>query len=368
MHESLEWRLRERVKELTALHAMARLLQGGERPLDEVMQEVVGLIPDAWQYPECTEGAITLGDERWQTPGFRRSAWSQVEEFTLRDGRLGRVEVVYTQVRPTVDEGPFLAEERNLVRSLADMLQVFVQHRQDDQAICAANERLEEQVSDRTASLRRLANQLCLTEERERRDIAENLHDHLGQGLALMKMRLRGLRGDAVFGGHDRALNELLGLCDQAIRYTRDLTFELSPPVLYELGLGPALEWLAEDVSHKHQLQVSFQEKGRQDIPIPLRIMLWKSCRELLHNVVKHAEARQVQIKLDSSSAGVSLGVRDDGRGFDCPQARREAGEGFGLFSIEERLRQLGGVMRIITGPGQGTHVLLEAPTREQAP
>ena len=368
MHESLEWRLRERVKELTALHAMARLLQDGDRPLEEVMQDVVGLIPGAWQYPECTVGCITLDGRTWQTPGWRRSAWTQAEEFILRDGRKGLVEVGYTAARPALDEGPFLSEERDLIRSLADLLRFFLQHRQDDAEIFAANERLEEQVAERTASLRRLASELCLAEERERRQIAEHLHDHLGQGLALMKIRLRKLRGDAVFGGHDQAMNDLLSLCDQAIRYTRDLTFELSPPVLYELGLGPALEWLAEDTERKHKLKVRFKEKGREDIPAQLRVMLWKSTRELLHNVIKHAGAGKVSIRLENAPGRVNLEVQDDGHGFDCDLARQEAGQGFGLFSIEERLRQLGGVMNITTGPGLGTCVRLEAPTGECAP
>jgi signal transduction histidine kinase len=368
LHDSLESRLKERVKELTALHAMARLLQAGDRPLDQVMQEVVALIPGAWQYPECTEGCITLADRSWKTPGFRRSAWGQVEEFTLRNDQKGKVEVVYTTAQPRLDEGPFLREERDLIRSLADMLQAFLQHHLDDEAICAANEKLEDQVAERTASLRRLTNELCLTEERERRRIAEDLHDHLGQGLALMKIKLRNLRGDTVFEGHDGAINELLALCDQSIRYTRNLTFELSPPVLYELGLGAALDWLAEDTSQKHGLKVEVSREGREIIPDQLRVMLWKSGRELLHNAIKHADCKVVHIKLEVAKGQVLLEVTDDGRGFDCDRARRQAGDGYGLFSIEERLGQLGGAMTIITEPERGTTVRLAAPTGESNP
>ncbi len=361
MQDSVQARLQERVKELSALHGTARLLQDVERPLDAVMGEVVALLPAAWQHSPCTEGRVVCGDRSWATPGFCTSPWSQTEEFLLRDGQVGLVEVIYTSERPTLDEGPFLQEERDLLRSLADMIRAFLQHRLDDAAILAANEQLEREVAERTDSLRQLASEVCLAEERERRQIAEDLHDHLGQGLALIKMRLQRLRGDAVLSGHDRALDELVSLSDQAIRYTRGLTFELSPPVLYELGLGSALDWLAEEVGRKHGLKVAVTDDGLTPLPDDLMVMFWKSARELLHNVVKHAGAGRVDVTLAVHDGRVALSVSDDGHGFDFDQARGRAGGGFGLFSIEERIRQLGGVMTVDTRPGEGTRVLLEA-------
>jgi len=351
----------ERVKELTALHRTARLLQDGERPLDVVMTEVVALLPAAWQHTACAEGRIVCGDQEWTTAGFKPTSWRMTEEFTLRDGQTGLVDVVYTSEQPTLDEGPFLKEERDLLRSLTDMMVAFLQHRLDDAAILAANERLEQEVAERTASLRLLASEACLAEERERRQIAEDLHDHLGQGLALIKMRLQRLRGDAVLSGHDRALDELVSLSDQAIRYTRGLTFELSPPVLYELGLGAALDWLGEEVARKHGLTIKVKDTGFMSLPDGLMVMFWKSARELLHNVVKHAEAEHVEIQLERQDQQVTLSVADDGCGFKLDQASRRSDGGFGLFSIEERLRQLGGVMTVDTRPGQGTRILLEA-------
>lgn len=361
MSDSVQHRLQERVKELTALHSTARLLQDRERSLDAVMPDVVALLPPAWQYPDITEGRVQCGDRSWVTAGFRETVWRQEEAFVLRDGEQGTIEVVYTEPRPPADEGPFLTEERELIRSLAEMLRASFQHRRDDSAIMAANERLERQVAERTASLRRLASEVCLAEERERRQIAEDLHDHLGQALALIKIRLARLRGDAVFGGHGDALGELVSLSDQAIRYTRDLTFELSPPVLYELGLGPALDWLGEQIQHKHGLKVKVKEKSRLALPNDIKIMFWKSARELLHNVIKHAGARKVTVALENRDGRVTLTVTDDGTGFDLTEARRQAGDRFGLFSIEERLFQLGGRMTVDTVLGKGTRVCLEA-------
>lgn len=359
MADSLQQRLQERVKELTALHRTARLLQDTGQPVDAVVPAVAALLPPAWQHPDICEGRIRCGERVWTTPGFRESPWHQHETFRLRDGGTGAVEVVYLEERPPADEGPFLAEERELIRSLADLMRAYFQHRRDDEAILSANERLERQVAERTASLRRLAAEVSLAEERERRSIAADLHDHLGQGLALIRIRLQRLRGDAALGGHGPALDELVALSDQAIRYTRGLTFELSPPVLYELGLGPALEWLGEETARKHGLQVKVRDRARCPLADDLKVMLWKSARELLHNVVKHAGARRVEIGLAARAGGIVLEVADDGCGFDAGQARRDAGERFGLFSIAERLHQLGGRLELDTAPGRGTRVRL---------
>jgi len=368
MSESIQHRLQERIKELTALHGTARLLQDAARPLDAVMRDVLSLLPAAWQYPAVTEARIGFADQEWISPRFRPSEWSQRESFTLRDGTEGFLEVVYTAERPPAHEGPFLAEERDLIRSLTEMLRASFQHRQDDEEILAANERLEKQVAERTASLRRMASELCLAEERERRQIAEHLHDHLGQGLALIRMRLQNLRGDAVLGGHGDALSDLISLSEQAIRYTRDLTFEVSPPVLYELGLGAALDWLGEQTARKHGLKVKVRDRLRASLPETITVMYWKSARELLHNVIMHADAKKVQVELKEQEGHVILGVEDDGRGFDLAVARQQAGDRFGLFSIEMRLRQLGGDVTVRTAPGRGTLVSLETPLPERTP
>lgn len=365
MPESLQHRLQERVKELTALHRTARLLQDTTSPLDEVMPQVVALLPPAWMHSEVAAGRIRCGSEDWRTPGFRETEWQQREEFRLRNGQAGDVTVAYLEERPAAAEGPFLAEERELIRSLAELLRACFQHRSDDAALVEANESLERQVAERTASLRRLASEACLAEERERRRIAEDLHDHLGQALALIGLRLRQLRGDASFGGHGGALEELVALSDQAIRYTRGLTFELSPPILYELGLGPALEWLGEDVARRHGLRVKVRDRARQPLPDDLKVMLWKSARELLHNVVKHACARTVEVTLEVGGGSVRLEVADDGCGCDPDLARSGGGARFGLFSIEERLRQLGGRLELDGAPGRGLRVRLVAPIPE---
>lgn len=360
MNDNVQHRLQERVKELTALHRTARLLQDSERPFNEIMADVVALLPPAWQHSDICEGRIRCGNQEWVTPGWQTSPFAQTECFTLRDGEEGCITVAYLEERPDADEGPFLREERDLIKSLAAMLRAVCQHQRDDTEILNSQGQLERIVRERNSSLRRLASQLSLTEERERRQIAEDLHDHLGQVLAIMKIRLQRLRGDAVFGGHGDSLGELISLSDQAIRYVRGLTFEISPPILYELGLGPVLDWYGEQIQHKHGLKVKVKDKGPRNLPDDIKVTLWKSARELLHNIIKHAEAKTVAVKVGEKDGMVVLEIEDNGHGFDLTEARRQSGDRFGLFSIEERLFQLGGRMIVDTAPGRGTRVRLE--------
>ena len=129
-----------------------------------------------------------------------------------------------------------------------------------------------------------------------------------------MKLRLQELQGDAMFGGHDRALGELVTLSDQAIRYTRGLTFELSPPVLYELGLGPALDWLGEQFAAQARPAGRGEANtARRDLRTTCKVLLWKCARELVHNVVKHAQARRVTIELAIRRGPRRLWSSDDG-------------------------------------------------------
>ena len=309
------------------------------------------------------EARLAWNDRLWSTAGFAATPWCATVAFRTRDGGQGEVAVAYRAAppAPAPDTDPFLPEEHELLRSLADMLRAHFQHREDDAAIVAANARLEAEVAERTARLRRLAREVCLAEERERRRIAADLHDHLGQALAVMKLRLGKLHGDAMLGGHDGALAELVDLSDQAIRYTRGLTFELSPPVLYELGLGAALEWFAERVEAKHRLKVRVRERGRARLPDDLRVMLWKCVRELVHNVIKHAGARRVELELTHTDGGVSLSVTDDGCGFHPDARARRGDDHYGLFAIEERLHDYGGGLEIASRPGAGARVTVTA-------
>jgi signal transduction histidine kinase len=166
-------------------------------------------------------------------------------------------------------------------------------------------------------------------------------------------------------------VEELTRLVDRAITETRNFTFDLSPPVLYELGLGAALEWLAEQFRKEFALNVIVQcEERAGDTNQEMAVLLFNAGRELLHNAVKHAKATEVRVGCTESGGRLVLTVEDNGVGFN-PTERIDVhalDPGFGLFSIRTRLLYVGGEMNIISGPERGTRVELIAPAASSSP
>jgi DNA-binding NarL/FixJ family response regulator len=223
---------------------------------------------------------------------------------------------------------------------------------------------VEGALRERTAQLRSLAAELTLVEQRERRRMAEVLHDHLQQLLVGAKFRLRAIERS---GQADlrQAVVEVDDLITQCIEVSRSLTGELSPPILHEGGLIPALEWLVRWMKGKHGLTVAL------DAPDPVdpesedvTVLLFQSVRELLFNVVKHAKVKDARVEVEEVDDRVRIRVLDEGVGFDPAGVRATGGHegGFGLFSIHERLDLLGGGMEIESTPGQGSRFTLTAP------
>jgi PAS domain S-box-containing protein len=212
--------------------------------------------------------------------------------------------------------------------------------------------------------LRSLASELSQTEERERRRMAGFLHDTIGQALALCKMKLSALQRAAEGKPFQGLLSEAKSYLDQSIQNTRSLTFELSPPILHELGLVAALEWLAEQTEAQHHIRIVCTDDG-EDKPVSdeLRPLLFHAVRELLINVVKHAQAQNVTIVTKRLQESISIVVSDDGIGVDLEvTTARSKQSGFGLFNIRERLTYLGGHMQIFSPQNGGTQVQLSAP------
>ncbi|MBN2054331.1 hypothetical protein JW905_05380 [bacterium] len=216
---------------------------------------------------------------------------------------------------------------------------------------------------DQAAALRKLALELSLAEARARRRIAEDLHDHLGQYLAVIKMKLSTFQGNTMFCGHEQDLVEIQHLLDKAIHFTRHLTMAVSPPILYELGLVPALQWLADQYRRQHGLSIELiVSQPLRPIEEDIRGILYRSVRELLINVVKHAEASHVELGIEMADQ-VVITLMDDGRGFS-PESVRGDNE-FGLFSIRERMNYLGGGLEVSSHPGAGTRVVMRCPVRQ---
>lgn len=230
-----------------------------------------------------------------------------------------------------------------------------------------ARKRYEEQLFAHRAKLRSLATELSLAKERQRRRIAAEVHDHLGQDLAFAKIKVAELRTYCVSENAFNVLNNVAELVDKSIEDVRALVSELGSPVLYELGFVAAVEWVAQRTANRHGITVGFEkERIPKTLPQELEVLLFEAVRELLANVVKHSQAQEAQVRISANDDRLIVRVRDQGRGFDATnlQLHVTQGNGFGLFSIQERLEPCGCTMDVESEPGRGTQVTLTAPFR----
>jgi len=213
-------------------------------------------------------------------------------------------------------------------------------------------------------ALRNLAAEISLTQEKERRQIADDLHDHIGQNLVLAKMKMGELNA-LLPVEYSASIEQVRSLLDQSLQDTRSLIRDLCPQVLYELGLEAAMDWLVEQTQAKYGLRcVADLSPLRKPLREDRRVVLFQAARELLINVAKHARATRVKITLEEDEAWVKIRVADDGCGFEpslitFPESTER---GFGLFSIRERVALLGGELRIDSAPGQGARVTVMVP------
>ncbi len=225
--------------------------------------------------------------------------------------------------------------------------------------------RAEEKLHSYQEQLRSLTSQLSLIEERERHRIATEIHDNIGQTLAFCKIKLGALR-ESVPNSLVEYVDEIRDHIEETIQYTRSLTFEISSPILYELGFEAAVEWLTEQILNRYGIMSHFEDDG-QSKPLndEARVLLFQTVRELLVNVTKHAQALNAKVSIQRDDDKILINVEDDGVGFNTTEIDSYSGTGsFGLFSIRERLRHLGGHLEIKSKPGHGTWVAIVVPLK----
>jgi PAS domain S-box-containing protein len=261
------------------------------------------------------------------------------------------------------------------------MVQDITDRKHTDEALHDSEERLrgfsgqlEQLVEERTRELvqsqdrlRMLATELNLTEQRERKRLAGELHDYLAQLLVVCRLNLGHVRRAGLPPKADKTIKETEEVLNQALNYSRTLMAELSPPVLQEHGLPAGLKWLAEQME-RHGLKVTVDVGDAADILLPQdsAMLLYQSVRELLMNALKHAESQNVSVHLDRRDGNLRIEVHDDGVGFDLAAAAAATptamSSKFGLFSLRERMRALGGWFHLESAPGKGTTATLALP------
>lgn len=246
--------------------------------------------------------------------------------------------------------------------------------KQAEKQLWEMNETLERCVVERTAEaenrarqLQRLTAEMAQAEERERRRLAQVLHDHLQQLLVAAMFRLRFAEKRTENVQAREAIAEAFSYVDEAIDESRSLARDLSPRVLYDEGLAAALQWLAGEAQKKYRLPVVVQAVAElEPRNWPTKMFVFQAARELILNAVKHAGASSLTIRLSRNDrTHLQVIVEDDGAGFDPAMLDGEAdGKGFGLFSIRERFDAIGGQLAIDSAPGRGTKATLIAPCK----
>jgi PAS domain S-box-containing protein len=305
------------------------------------------------------EEEIEIREEIWlDRPGGRIFLEVYFEPIRDEAGQVTGVGIAALDLTP-------LKRAETELRRLNQDLDATVQTRTAD--LSRAVETLERQAGQ----LRSLAAELTLAEQRERRRLAQVLHDDHQQLLVAARLQMvlaaRAQADPPVQG----ALREAVALLDEAIEHSRALTSDLSPPILHTGGLVPAMTWLVGWMQQKYQLTIDLQaDAAAAPATEELTLLLFQAVRELIFNVVKHAQVRAARLMVARQDGYVRIEVADAGAGFDPTTLRAEGGadRGFGLFSIQQRLALFGGGLEIVSAPGQGSRFTLWAPLRPAGP
>jgi signal transduction histidine kinase len=229
----------------------------------------------------------------------------------------------------------------------------------------AKHKQAERQLIEQRVQLRVLASEVSVAEERERRRIAISLHDDIGQVLALLQLKAGELTESEPDGRTGQLLKDIRNLVDQAARAARSATFELSSPILYELGLAAAIQSLGEQQAQQHGAAFHFRTDDQMiTLDDNTRIVIFRIVRELLCNIWKHARACNATVSICRVGEHLQLTVEDDGVGFATTSIGRGFGPrgGFGLFSIREQITGIGGRFEVVSSAGAGTQVVVAAP------
>jgi signal transduction histidine kinase len=242
----------------------------------------------------------------------------------------------------------FSAEELQLMGLVADRVAPAIEMA-----------RLVERVRGGRERQRVLARRLFKAQEEERRRLAVELHDELGQVLTAVKINLGSLERAVDKTVPPHQLRDAIASVDQAMQRVRDLALDLRPSVLDDLGLAAALRWYFDRFARGSQVEARAAIDPVPPLEAELETACFRVAQEAMTNVARHARARHVWLELRALGEGIELGVRDDGIGFDVGAARERAagGTSMGLLGMQERVSLVGGELEIVSAPGRGTAV-----------
>lgn len=294
------------------------------------------------------------------------TAYYQEDEYALQGYDVGAVDYIAKPFNAAVlrSKVAVFAELYRMNRALYDEIEARI----DTERRLAVR---TSEVQQLVGQLRALALELTRTEQRERRRLAKILHDHLQQLLVSTKMQIFMLQRGELSEKSAAALNLVQTAIEDAIAVSRSVTVELSPPILDQAGLAPALEWLSGRLNEQYKVNVKIHATDCPELNSDEeRLLLFECTRELLFNAVKHAGVPDIEVYLTlTAGKQIEIVVADRGVGFDWTNhlETRGAQSSFGLFSVQQRLAHLGGSLDVQTSPGHGTRMTILAPGRRES-
>jgi signal transduction histidine kinase len=209
-------------------------------------------------------------------------------------------------------------------------------------------------------ALQQLSARLVDAQETERRAISRELHDEVGQSLGALLVDI-GRLSTTLSGGHPEVktqLDNLKSVAERTFQSVRNMALLLRPSMLDDLGLAAALEWQGREVSRRSEIEVSVEsESVPEDLPDEYKIYIYRLVQEALNNAVRHSGARNAKVVVERLAKSIVVRVTDDGRGFDPARSR-----GMGILGMEERVKRLGGTLRVESQPGKGATVTADLP------
>jgi PAS domain S-box-containing protein len=343
--------LNERVKELTTLYRISRIFQTEQKPVEEILQEIVSMLPSGWQYAEVAAARIQAEDLVVQSNNFQEGVHKQTATFPIPNDGLGVIEVVYLEKKPKETEEAFTAEERNLLNMVAEMIRIYLARKHEAEAL----KRSEQEVVDqKVQAQKRIARAILDAEEKEKNKIGQELHDNINQIMVSIKLFLS-LAKDT--GGKDLVANAMR-LVDTAIEEIRSLSKSQVTPGK-EVELNDLIQSLIEKLDDSTSINTRFEYSvDGQEIADDLKLNIYRIVQEQVNNILKHADASNISIDIKPEDNNLFIEIADDGKGFD-PGTKRK---GIGISNMMNRVESFNGEFTINSEPGKGTKITIRIP------
>ncbi len=346
--------LRERSKELECLYGIAKISEE-IRTIEGILTNIVHIIPQSWQYPDSACARIAVNGREFRTDNFQMTKYGMTSEIRVTDTSCGNIEIYYTREMPQADEGPFLLAERKLLDAVAERIGKILQRIEAEEKLKESNRKLQE-----------LFEHLQIIREKERKQIAYELHDELGHALTSLKLDLRLIQKnlDPDKAGIMEKTEAMKRDVDRIIHGVRNIVKELRPALLDDFGLIEALRFHAEEIKNRTGLHCLIDSAvDRLDITKKYSVGIFRIIQELLNNIIKHAGAGKVDITIRNPDNYLNIEIKDNGIGIREEDLHKD--KSFGILGIRERMDIWGGHFKITGRTGKGTVVRMSFPLTE---